>query len=148
MLPIDLSSKVALITGGTRGIGRGIADTLARAGASVVVASRHLAECESTAEQLRQEHHVPALGVRVDVSQPEEIRAMVRQVVHHFSRLDVMVSNAGIAARSEAFDITPEVWNAVLNTNLRGNFFCAQEAAKVMKEHNGGVSSISDRSTR
>jgi NAD(P)-dependent dehydrogenase (short-subunit alcohol dehydrogenase family) len=138
MLPIDLSSKVALITGGTRGIGRGIADTLARAGASVVVASRHLAECESTAEQLRQEHHVPALGVRVDVSQPEEIRAMVRHVVHHFSRLDVMVSNAGIAARSEAFDITPEVWNTVLNTNLRGNFFCAQEAAKVMKEHNGG----------
>jgi NAD(P)-dependent dehydrogenase (short-subunit alcohol dehydrogenase family) len=138
MIAIDLTSRVAIVTGGNRGIGRGIAEMLARAGATTVVVSRHLAECESIATQLAREYRVPTLGLALDVTQPDGIHAMIGHAVQRFGRLDVMVNNAGLAGRADALEITVGVWDAVVNTNLRGAFFCAQAAAKVMKGQGGG----------
>jgi len=138
MLSIDLSGKVAIVTGGNRGIGFGISETLAEAGAAVVVVSRH-AECQAAAAALGKQYGTRCHGFAADISQPAEIASMMEKVDQAYGRVDIMVHNAGIAVRAPAFEITVEAWDTVLNTNLRGAFFCAQEAAKRMRNQGGGA---------
>jgi meso-butanediol dehydrogenase/(S,S)-butanediol dehydrogenase/diacetyl reductase len=128
----SLSGRVALVTGGGRGIGAGIAQSLAKAGADVVVADydAKLAEDGSNA--------VKAIGRRtasiiVDVRRPESVSAMVDKVVNDFGRLDIAVNNAGIVSLGGVEELTVPQWDDVIDINLRGVFLCCQAEIAVMR---------------
>lgn len=127
----DLSGKIALVTGASRGLGRHFALALARAGADVAITSRTPASLEDTARE------ISALGRRVlpvalDVRDEHSIDAMATAVKAHFGRVDVLVNNAGCNVRKPALDVTWDDWNLVLETNLRGPFFVARAVARSM----------------
>src|SRR5262249_20171195 len=121
----DLTGKVAIITGGNGGIGYGIAQGLAQAGADIVVAARQAAENAQRLAHL-QARGVRALSVSTDVQDEGSVRAMVEASIATFGRVDILVNNAGINIRKAPQDYTIEEWQQVLNTNLTGVFLCAR----------------------
>lgn len=126
-----LNGKVALITGASRGIGEHLALALAEAGADVAVASRGVEGSREVAER------IAALGRRayvaqVDVSNVDSIKAMAEDVARHFGRIDVLVNNAGVNITKPALDVSEEDWDRVLDTNLKGTFFCCQAVGRIM----------------
>lgn len=133
-----LDGKVALVTGGGKRIGRAIALTLGRAGASIVV-NYH----QSRAAALATVEEIAALGVRAvavraDVSRPRQVAAMFGKVEKSFDRLDVLVNNAGVFFPRTWDEIEEKDWDRVLGANLKGPFFCAQAAARIMMRQGGG----------
>ncbi|WP_372630998.1 SDR family NAD(P)-dependent oxidoreductase [Cohnella sp.] len=133
-----LSGKVALVTGSGIGIGRGVALQLAMDGADVVVNYRSSAnEAQETAESIR-ELGRRALTIRADLSDVREIRGMAEQIRDHFGGVDILVNNSAIDPRERFFDVTEEMWDRILNTNLKGAFFCAQECASDMVKKGAG----------
>jgi len=137
MTLFDLTGKVALVTGGGRGLGRGIAFALAQAGADVAVTSRTKSQLEETAKAIEALGR-RAFAVTCDVTQPESIEKTVEAVLDRFGRLDILVNAAGVNERMPSLEVTPELWDLIVDTNLKGTFFCCQAAAKVMKEQGGG----------
>jgi len=127
----DLSGKVAVVTGASRGLGQYFGRALARAGADLVITSRRL-------EALREfQQEIEALGRRalplaLEVRDYESIQQMVEAAYAHYGKIDILVNNAGCNVRKPALDITWDEWNTVLDTNLRGTFFVAQAVAKRM----------------
>jgi NAD(P)-dependent dehydrogenase (short-subunit alcohol dehydrogenase family) len=133
----DLSGKMALVTGGSRGIGYTVALSLANAGADVAVTSRKLEDVQKTAED------IAALGRRslplaLDVQDVESIQKTVGLVLEKFGRIDILVNNAGLNIQQMAVDVTEEAWDTVLDTNLKGAFFCSQAVGKAMIERRQG----------
>ena len=139
-----LHGQVALVTGAGRRIGRVIALTLGRAGADVVVNYNHSRrEAQQTALEIKK-LGVRALAVRADVSKPAQVAAMFRAVVKRFRRLDVLVNNAGIFFPGKWGKLTEKDWDRILAVNLKGPFFCAQAAARIMqKQRQGRIINIS-----
>jgi len=131
-LPVDLAGKVAIVTGGNRGIGRGIASGLASAGCKVVIAARDVALSAETADEIQRKYDATTLCVPLDVKDRESIQAMAKQVVTEFGRIDIMVNNAGVTRRASLLEMSEESWDHVLDTNLKGVFFCIQAAAEYM----------------
>jgi NAD(P)-dependent dehydrogenase (short-subunit alcohol dehydrogenase family) len=130
---MKLTDKLALITGGGRGIGRAIALALAREGAIVVVAARSLEQVENVAEIIRNETGNDALALRCDVADVASVRAMFARVAEHFKRApDILVNNAGIAESSLVVRTTDELWHKLLSINLNGTFYCMREALPPM----------------
>ena len=136
---LSLEGMTALVTGSGRGIGSALAVGLAQAGANVAVSdvSELMAGAEDTAARIRQEGADSAAYV-LDVLDLENIRDAVDSVVQEFGRLDILVNNAGIRRRQSALEVTEENWDAVIDTNLKGPFFCAQAAARPMIEQGFG----------
>ncbi len=136
---LSLEGMTALVTGSGRGIGSALAVGLAQAGANVAVSdvSELMAGAEDTAARIRQEGVDSAVYV-LDVLNLENIRDAVDSVVQEFGRLDILVNNAGIRRRQSALEVTEENWDAVIDTNLKGPFFCAQAAARPMIEQGFG----------
>jgi NAD(P)-dependent dehydrogenase (short-subunit alcohol dehydrogenase family) len=129
------NERVAVVTGGSRGIGRGIAAELAALGLTVVVNYRSDAESAAEACREAEARGAPrALALRADVADLAEGRALLERVLGEFGRLDVWVNNAGVApaARLDLLDTTPESWDRVLGINLRGPFFLTQAVARTM----------------
>jgi gluconate 5-dehydrogenase len=127
----DLTGRVALVTGASRGLGKTFALALARAGADVAVTSRTLASLDDTkraVEALGRRCH----GVVLDVRAQESITAAVTATHAHFGKIDILVNNAGCNIRKPALDVTWDDWNTILDTNLRGPFFVAQAVARHM----------------
>jgi len=127
----DLSGRVAIITGTSRGLGRSYGLTLAKAGADVVITSRHLEtldECKAEIEALGRN----VLPVQLNVLSQEDIENMVRMAIEEYGKIDILVNNAGMNIRKESTDVTQEDWQRVVGTNLRGSFFCAQAVGKEM----------------
>ncbi|MEO5958118.1 MAG: glucose 1-dehydrogenase [Opitutaceae bacterium] len=127
----DLTGKIALVTGASRGLGKHFALSLARAGADVAITSRTLDSLDDTKKQIE------ALGRRVlpialDVRDHGSISAGVAAMHTHFGRIDVLVNNAGCNIRKPALDVSWDDWNTILDTNLRGIFFVAQAVARHM----------------
>lgn len=134
-----LQGRVALVTGGGRGIGKGIALELARAGAHVAV--NYVVEpelAEATARELAA-LGAGALAVHGDVSLAADARALIAAAAERFGRLDILVNNAGYQTWGPFLDITEADWDRVIATNLKGTFLCTQAAAAYMKDHGGGA---------
>jgi NAD(P)-dependent dehydrogenase (short-subunit alcohol dehydrogenase family) len=135
----DLSGKVAVVTGGTKGLGFGMAVTLAAYGADVVVSSRTAADCTRVAQEIKQKFGRRAAGIPVDVANVQSVENMIAQAVAAMGRIDIAVCNAGSAHTVKALDMTEEQWDQTLNVDLKGVFFTARTAAKQMvKQGNGG----------
>ena len=127
----DLSGKVAIVTGASRGLGQYFSRALAKAGADLVITSRtlsSLAEFKQEIESLGRR----ALAVQVDVLSKSDIENMVQAAIKEYGKIDILVNNAGLNIRSPAVDFSWEDWDTVLQTNLKGNFFCAQAVGKEM----------------
>jgi len=134
----ELENQVALVTGAGRRIGRVIALTLARAGANVVVNyNQSRRNAHSTVKEIER-LGVESMAVRADVANPAEVKAMFRAVEKRFKRLDILVNNAGIFFPVHWEDLQERDWDRILGINLKGPFFCAQAAARIMRRHGRG----------
>jgi gluconate 5-dehydrogenase len=142
----DLEGRVALVTGGGRGIGRHIAIGLAEAGADVVVASRKLDRCEETAQAVERLGR-RALALRVDLSAPADIEALADRALAELGCIDVLVNNAGMVWAAPILDYPLEGWDRVFAVNVRGPWLLSQRVARHMRDRGRGsivhVSSIS-----
>jgi len=133
----SLTNKVALLTGGDKGIGQGIAVAMAHAGASVAFTTRHLPRAKETVRMI-EELDRSVLALELDVTRVKTIQPVVDQVVERFGRIDVLVNNAGLNVPQDPFAVTEEVWDTVYDTNVKGLFFVSQIVGKVMGEQGGG----------
>jgi NAD(P)-dependent dehydrogenase (short-subunit alcohol dehydrogenase family) len=127
----DLTGKVAIVTGTSRGLGQYLGRALARAGADLVITSRHvetLAPFQAEIEALGRK----AVPLPLDVRNYDSIQAMVENAYKAYGKIDILVNNAGCNVRKPAVEVTWDEWNTVLETNLRGSFFVAQAVAKTM----------------
>ncbi len=134
----DLKGKVAIITGARRGMGRSHAITLAKAGAKVVVSDISEEDCEIVVEEIKKAGG-EAMAVKCDVTKKAEIDEMVRKTVERWGKLDILVNNAGICQFKPFLELTEEEWDRTLNINLKGEFLCAQAAAKEMVKQKAGA---------
>jgi NAD(P)-dependent dehydrogenase (short-subunit alcohol dehydrogenase family) len=133
----SLSGKVAIVTGGGRGIGRAIADALAEAGADVAVAARKQAPLEE-AVKAAQAKGRRAKAYSVDLRSVSALRALVDDVVKDFGDLHILINNAGVQLLAPAEELSEEYWDETLTTNLKAPFFLAQAAAKHFIKRGGG----------
>ena len=139
----DLTGKVAIVTGGNQGIGLAISRGLARAGAAVIIANRRAEEGAKAAESLKKEG-LNAASIPTNVSDESSIAAMVSRVMTNHGKIDILVNNAGVIVRKPAEDFTREDWDHIMNTNLRGVFFCCQLVGREMiKQKKGKIINIS-----
>jgi len=137
-LDFSLQGKVAVVTGGSRGIGQAIALGIARAGADVVVASRKLPDLEKVAEEIKGMGR-KSLAVAAHIGRVEEIDNLVSKVKEEFGRIDILVNNAATnPAMDSALDVSERAWDSIMNLNLKGLFFLSQAVARAMKEQGGG----------
>jgi len=135
----SLAGKVAIVTGGKRGIGRAIALAFAEAGADVAVCSRGVedGELEAVAEEIRKLGR-RSLAVPADTSRKADVDNLVQKVMEQFGTIDILVNNAGILIRAPLLDMPEEDWDKIFAVDLRGYFLCAQAAGRVMVERRKG----------
>ena len=129
-----LEGKVAVVTGGNRGIGRGIAEALAREGATVALTSRNA----KAAEQAAREIGGSTLGLPCDVRSYESVQHLFGEVERRAGGTDILVNNAGIGLFAAVAETAPDDWRAVIETNLNGPFYCCREAIPQMRKRGGG----------
>ncbi|HXK59747.1 MAG TPA: 3-oxoacyl-[acyl-carrier-protein] reductase [Acidobacteriota bacterium] len=138
----DFSSRVALVTGSARGIGRRIAEVFAERGAKLVIADLFEEQVQSTVDELRKNGR-DAIGVTVDVTDVEAVRGAVRKVIEEQGRIDILVNNAGITRDNLLLRMKDEEWRRVLATNLDGAFLMTREVLPAMvKERYGRIINI------
>jgi gluconate 5-dehydrogenase len=133
----DLSGRVAIITGGSIGLGRQMAEGLAEMGANLALCARKKERCEQAAEQLK------SLGVRTlalacDVKNPDQVNGVVQQTLSQFGRIDILINNAGTSWGAPVEEMRLEHWNKVIETNLTGTFLFAQAVGKIMQPQRRG----------
>jgi len=134
----DLDGKTAIVTGGATGLGRQMADALAELGASIVLCGRNEERCREVAEEMSQTHGMRCLGLRCDVTNPDEVDQMVAGALAAFGRIDILVNNAGTAWGGPPETTPVRGWQKVVDVNLTGVFLCAQAVGKVMIEQRSG----------
>ncbi len=137
-LSIDLSGRVALVTGSTRGIGHAIAQTLAQAGARVAVTGRDEARAQAVAHALAQATGVEVRGYAADVADTAQATQLVEAVERDFGQLDILVNNAGLTRDNLLMRLKDDDWDAVLNANLRGAFATCRAASRGMMKRRWG----------
>ena len=134
----SLAGRVSVVTGAARGIGRALAKALAEAGSDVVLLVRDPAGAAHVLEEL-QALGVTASTVAADVTEPEQVRRAVQEVVDRLGRVDVLINNAGTCIHRAALEITPQEWRHVIETNVDGVWNCAQAFGRVMVAQERGV---------
>jgi 3-oxoacyl-[acyl-carrier protein] reductase len=135
MSGLELEDRVVLVTGSTRGIGRGIAERFAREGARVVVNGRSAEDVEQVAKEIG----AGAIGVAADIGDSAEASRLVEATSDAFGRIDILVNNAGVALDNFVTRVTDERWEAVLATNLSGPLYLIRGAVPIMREQGGGT---------
>jgi NAD(P)-dependent dehydrogenase (short-subunit alcohol dehydrogenase family) len=133
----DLTGRVAIITGGSIGLGRQMAEALAEMGANLVLCARKKERCEETAHDM-EKLSVRALAMGCDVKDQASVEQLVATTVAEFGRVDILINNAGISWGAPTEKMTLAEWNKVLETNLTGTFLCAQAAGRIMLKQESG----------
>jgi sorbitol-6-phosphate 2-dehydrogenase len=134
----NLQDKVAIITGGAQGLGQAISQRLSREGCSLIIADVNEKGVSETAAAIAKETGRRVIGVKVDVTQETDVKALFDRAVQEFGRVDVVVSNAAILIAEPIADADAEKWRAVMNVNLFGYFLITKHACRVMKPQKGG----------
>jgi 2-deoxy-D-gluconate 3-dehydrogenase len=134
----SLDKKVAIVTGGNGGIGKGIARGLASKGANIAIVARNEKKTEAAANEIREAFGVGVLGLQCDVSDEEAVKQMAARVVQEMGRIDILVNNAGINIRKLPQDYDASEWDRVLIGNLRSAFLCSKAVYPAMKSGGGG----------
>ena len=129
--PFRLDGAVAIVTGGSKGIGRAAAEALASAGARLVIADRDVPGAEAAAAELAAAGHV-AHAVAADISREDQVEALFAEVLRRLGPVDVLVNNAGAAIRKPATELPLQDWKSVVAVNMTGTFLCARAAARAM----------------
>jgi len=144
-----LDGRVAIVTGGNRGIGKATSLALAREGAKVVVVGRNESNCAKVVALISASGGT-AIGIRADVSDEADVAAMVSTAIEHFERIDILVNNAAVNLPYRAVvDLSLDEWNRVVTTNLTGPFLCCRAVAPVMiAQHCGKIINMSSRGGR
>jgi NAD(P)-dependent dehydrogenase (short-subunit alcohol dehydrogenase family) len=127
----DLSDKVAIVTGTSRGLGQYFARALAKAGADLVITSRDISRLNEFKQEIESLGR-KALPVQLDVLSQKDIENMVGMAMKEYGKIDILVNNAGLNIRRRSTEVSQQDWDTVLDTNLKGSFFCAQAVAKEM----------------
>ena len=135
---MEIKGKSAVVTGSTKGIGRAIAEALAREGANVCVSARDVDEIKQTVDELSGLGDAEVTGAVCDVRDYESVRALFAHAAEEFGGVDVLVNNAGVGKFGRVEETSPEEFRAVLETNLFGVFYCCREAIPLMKRRGGG----------
>ena len=133
-----LHGQIAIVTGSSSGIGKAIALTFAREGATVVVAARRAALCESVAEQIRRAGGT-AVALPTDVADEAQVDRLLADTVQRYGRLDILMNNAGLVGGARLADVSTEAFDRIIDTNLRGTFFCCRAGFRHMKKTGGGT---------
>lgn len=141
---IDLSDKVAVVTGGAQGIGRAIVEALAEQGAHVVVADLQEAKAQALAEEITASTGRRAIAVKVDVANGDSAKAMIDRAIDEFGRVDILVNNAGTTRDNLIMRMSEADWDLILNINLKGAFNCSKAVVRpMMKQRYGRIINIS-----
>ncbi|HKO61735.1 MAG TPA: SDR family oxidoreductase [Pyrinomonadaceae bacterium] len=135
---MELKGKVAIVTGGTKGIGRGIAEALVSKGVNVCISARSRNEIDQTLEALCALKAGNATGIVSDVCNYSQVKPLFESTVSQFGGLDILINNAGIGLFQTVEEMTPEDFRSVIETNLFGVFYCCHEAIPLMKQRGGG----------
>jgi NAD(P)-dependent dehydrogenase (short-subunit alcohol dehydrogenase family) len=133
-----LDGRVALITGGNRGLGFAMARALAEAGADIVVTSRQLEKAQQSATALAEATGRHTLGLAVDVTEAQQVETMISSILQAFGRIDILVNNAGINIRKPIEEFDEASWDRVQETNLKAPFLCSRAVASYMKQQRWG----------
>ena len=133
-----LDGRVAVVTGGSRGLGKEMARALAQAGARVVICSRNENACTAAAEDLKAATGGEVLAVRADVTKENDVAQLFRRVLDEYSRIDVLVNNAGINIRHPIEGLSPDEFQQIIDINLRGTWLCCRAVSRIMKEQKAG----------
>ena len=142
-----LTDKVTVVTGGAQGIGLGLARRFAREGATVVVVDINHQGARQAAEEISAETGVRTLGLKVDVTNEDDVRSMVKEVSKEFGRIDVFVNNAGVLKSHFIADFPEKDFSAVIDVNLKGTFLCIKAVVPVMiRQHSGSIITINSKS--
>lgn len=139
---IDLTGKVAVVTGATRGIGRAIAEALAANGCNVVIAARHEQDCREAAAAITQKGSGKAVGVAATVQANADCERIITTAVQEFGGLDILINNAGIGGFSTVEKMDVAHWDSVISTNLNSLFYCTHAALPHLKRSGGWVINI------
>ncbi len=138
-----LKDEVAIITGAARGIGRSIAEKFASQGANLAIIDVNLEAAEQTAGELARQYGVKTMAARTDVSNAEDVDAMVKKVLDTFGRIDILVNNAGVTRDNLMLRMKDEEWDLVININLKGVFVCTRSVVRHMaKARKGNIINI------
>ena len=141
---MGFDGKIALVTGGARGIGRAISETLAARGANIVIADLQFQMAEQTASELANTFGIRSLAVSVNVSEPSSVNSMVEKSMQEFGRIDILVNNAGITRDKLIMRMEEEDWDLVIDVNLKGAFNCCKAVFRpMMKQRYGRIVNIS-----
>jgi len=133
-----IENQVAIVTGGTKGIGKAIASSLLEQGAKVVICARNKTDVDRSVRELAATAEGRIAGTVCDVSNLEQVRNLVAFAAERFGGIDVLVNNAAIGLFADVSDITPEQWRQVIDTNLTGVFYCCHAAIPQLKQRGGG----------
>lgn len=141
----SIKNRVALITGGTKGIGYGVAESLMKEGVHVAITSRNASSAQEAANQLNSHSKTgaKAIGVQADVRDFESQQQAVKTVLEHFNQLDIVVANAGVGHFAGIEDLTLEQWQDTIDTNLSGVFYSIKSSIEALKNSKGYFISIS-----
>ncbi|HXM34782.1 MAG TPA: SDR family NAD(P)-dependent oxidoreductase, partial [Pyrinomonadaceae bacterium] len=135
---MNLKGKTAIVTGGTKGIGRAIADALVRSGSDVCISGRSRDEVDLVVKELEDLDEGRVTGTICDVRDYEQVKALFALAVSELGGVDILVNNAGIGIFESVEEMSPEDFRAILETNLFGVFYCCHEAIPLLKQRGGG----------
>lgn len=143
MITMSLAGQTALVTGGSKGIGRAICLALAKEGANVIIAARHESEIQETMDKLKKMGG-KALAIQADVRSEEEVKHLISKTIDKCGRLDILINNAGVAHKKRLEETTLEEYDEMMDTNLKGVFLCTKYAIPHLRNsQNGKIINIS-----
>ncbi|WP_020003592.1 3-oxoacyl-[acyl-carrier-protein] reductase [Brachyspira innocens] len=143
-MDLNLKNKTAIVTGSSRGIGKKIAEALAKEGANIVVTATNIDKASQVAEELKSSYNIETLALQHDAKSSESCKEVIAKTIEKFNSIDILVNNAGITKDMLVIQMDDSAWNDVISTNLSGAFYMSREAAKTMlRARKGKIINIS-----